>query len=285
MLNAKAMQQISRHPLNNIEIAVEELDFFNEDLEEDFPHLQQHPENLASVSRNILRAVSISVIAERPHIETIDYIKTALALGLGHFQSALHPGQSLVINLKDEQLHVQGVKTTAYIDPIQWTKLFYLAVILRDQTSVRDLSSIPESFMRQTDLQCDEADYAIVRFYKGIYDPSADIGQLLIEAMEATDPQNYEAVRFDYFLELKVPELSLYRCIFSNKPEEYNEELAEAVSLHKKFWGHEERAYDKHGWVAYPLVAASVIAYGSKKYPIKVDSPYLPLWLVRGEFR
>jgi Immunity protein 49 len=278
------MQKIPRHSLSNIEFIVQNLDFLNETFTEDLPHIQQHPENFGTVSCDLADAVSISVLAGRSKEETINYMQMALAFGLGNFQSALHPGESLVINLKEQQLNFKGVETKAYIDPIQWTKLFYLAVILRDQDSVRNLTSIPESLMKQANLRGVEADYAIVRFHKGIYDPNADIAQLLIEAMLATDPKNYTAVRGNYFLDLKVPELTLYRCIFSDEPEEYNKNLAEAINSHEKFWGNEEKAYDKEGWLAYSLIAASVIAFGAKKYPIEVDSPYLPMWLVKGEF-
>ncbi len=278
------IKQISRHPIKNIHLISKKINFYNEGLEEDLDYLQKNPKNLGHFSQKILQAVSMAALIELPHEAIINYMQISLSAGLGHFQSTLNPGKTFDIDVGNKKLLMRGVETTAYIDTFRWERLFHLAIILRDKGCRQIVDSIPESLMRQANIKPDDADDAIVSFYKGLYDPKVNIGALLLKAIKACNPNGYEVEREDYLLYIKGAELSLYRSIFSNEPQEYSKYLAEAILDHKKYWGNKERAYNNTGWISYPLIAACVIAHDSKEYPIEVDSPYVPLWLVKHEF-
>ena len=278
------IKRISRHSVNNIELILESLDHTKQRLAKDFENVQKQTKNLGSFYRKMLEAASSSALAESLHDETINYMKIALLTGLGNLQSARYPGEPFNIYIGEQKLSFQGVETTAYIDTYQWELLYYLAVILRDTDSIKILNQIPESLMRKADIEGDEADYAVIRFYKGLFDSDANIGKLLLEAMESIRPSLHESEREEYILQIKGPELDLYTYFFSNEPEDYNRKLTKAVWDHKEYWGSDERDYDELGWISYPLTAACAIAHDNKQYDIEVDSPYVPLWLVKREF-
>ncbi|MGF1490770.1 MAG: immunity 49 family protein [Prochloraceae cyanobacterium] len=286
LVRGKKMQQISRHLVHNIDFIAKKLNSIDEELSEDFDLIQERPQNLGSFSRQILRSACISILAESPHNKTIDYMTIALTTGIANFQSAQNPGKKIIVDLEDKKLSFKGIKTTAYIDTSQWQKLFYLAVILRDFNFINILNSVPESLMRKSDIIADEANYPIIRFYKGLYDKRYEnkIGSLLIKALEAIAPGLHEGEREDYLLFVKGPELDLYGYFFSDKQEEYQQHLAESILNHKQYWGTDERDHDREGWISLPLTAACAIAYDNKGYSPEVDSPYVPLWLVKREF-
>ncbi len=280
------MQKIPRHAVNNIDLILKILKSTNKKLPKSFDRIQKRPQILGSFSREILGAINISALAELPHNETINYMTIALMTGIANFQSALNPGKKIIVDLGDKKLSFTGEKTTAYIDTSQWEDLFHLAIILRDSGCIDMLNSIPESLMRQSDIIGDEADYPIISFYKGLCDSNIKtrVGTLLIEAMDAIAPGLHEGEREDYLLYIKGPELDLYTDILSNDPDPYQQHLVEAILDHKKYWGTDERDHDKWVWISLPLTAACAIAYDNKGYSPEVDSPYVPLWLVKREF-
>ncbi len=189
------MEQISRHPVNNIQLILRSLDRIKQRFPKDFDNIQQRPNILGYYCRKMLEAANISILAELPHDETINYMRIALLTGLANFQSALNPGETINVEIGNKKFSFQGAETTAYIDTYQWELLYYLAVILRDTDSLKILNSIPESLMRKADIEGDEADYAINRFYKGLYDSRVDIGLLLLESMKAIAPELHEGER------------------------------------------------------------------------------------------
>ncbi len=280
------MQHISRHFVNNVDFIAEDLEYIDRRLPKSFDLIKERPQNLGSLSRKVLRAACISVLAEYPHRKTIDYMGISLLTGIGNFQSALNPGQTINIDMGYKKLSFQGIETTAYVDTNTWENLFHLAVILRDYESINILNTVPESLMRGSDIIGDEADYPIIRFYKGFYDSRFEnqIGDLLIEALKAVRPGLHEGEREDYLLFVKGPELDLYGYFFSDKQEEYQQHLAESILNHKRYWTTDERDHDREGWISLPLTAACAIAYDNKGYSPEVDSPYVPLWLVKREF-
>ncbi len=70
-----------------------------------------------------------------------------------------------------------------------------------------------------------------------------------------------------------------------NDEKSFNEELYDAVSLHKEYWGSEtdNRKNSSDGWISWLLLAPAALANDSGlKMNFKTD--YLPDWLVTGEF-
>jgi len=99
--------------------------------------------------------------------------------------------------------------------------------------------------------------------------------------MIAIDPNIHEGEREEYLFHIKGSELNLYVSIFSDDANKYNEYLAKAIRNHRKYWGEtENKRYTSQGWISYPLTAASVIAKDNMNYELKIDSPYVPIWLV-----
>jgi hypothetical protein len=143
---------------------------------------------------------------------------------------------------------------------------------------------VPEAVHKNANLKPGEFDLAFVRAMKGLFTSEVEIGQLLVDAWEAFDPDKIDEDRFDYASNILLAQLPLYRCILSNEQDEFNERLKDAVLKHKEFWGADGSEYAKRGWVALPLIAAGVIAFDNKGFEINFETDYIPSWLVRHEF-
>ncbi|ELR64581.1 hypothetical protein C942_02394 [Photobacterium marinum] len=136
--------------------------------------------------------------------------------------------------------------------------------------------------MADAHVHSDETDFTFVDFIKGLFSPEADIGLLLVKAMEATDPEGMHPERADYILNTRVPLLALYRCFLSDEQEEFAEKLDEALKSHEDWWSND--ASDPEGWISLELVAVLALAYMNKGWTVPVESDYIPQWLVTGKY-
>ncbi len=240
--------------------------------------LTKRPENAGNLFQQAYEAIGDALVSEEDKETTKKILKIAKDLGLDTYRNAQATGK-ISLKVLDDTFEVDAVQSKAYIDPINWSKYFYTALLSRDRKAINELLEVPESLMREAQLKCDEVDFAIVRFLKGLYQSNADLSNLLKEALELTDPKENDSGRADYLLYLKFPELNLYRIAFSNNEKEFNDELQEALELHKKFWSDSKNANASEGWIAIPLLCVCLVANNSKGYTIDVESDYLPHWM------
>jgi len=252
--------------------------YFNGKIERLDILLSKRPDNAGNLFNQAYDAIGDYIVSEYPREETKELIEIANDLGLNTFRNALG-NDEVTFQLKNTTFKVHSVPSSAYIDPIAWCKYFYAAILSKNKRAIDELIEVPEFVMRDAQLKCDEVDFAIVRFFKGLYQKDVALDKLLTEALELTDPKKNDSGRADYLLYLKFPELKLYRLIFSNSETEFNKALEEALTYHKKFWGDSKNANASEGWIAIPLICVCFIAKTSRNYKVAVTSDYLPKWL------
>jgi len=239
---------------------------------------------LGSQVNKALSAFSVSIVANKQHDVSVNFLRILRTLGVANFQLSVSSGNPFSIDLCGESFEIVGNPTTAYVDTDTWLNVYFSAAILRDMAAIHFLRKVPESIHQTADLKPDQFDLAFIRAMKGLFDAEAKIGQLLIDAMEASDPDSLDSSRLDYATNILLPQLPLYRCILSSDQGEFNEMLEEAVLKHKDFWDKGENKYNSEGWIALPLIAASVIAFDNKGFEMTFETDYIPSWLVKREF-
>ncbi|MAT90382.1 MAG: hypothetical protein CMC35_06780 [Flavobacteriaceae bacterium] len=238
--------------------------------------LEKIPSNAGSFFKQAYDAIGDSVVLGESKKERSELLRAATDLGLNTFRNAQNDAK-VSFQFLEKEFPVATKPSTAYIDPISWTRYFYCAVIINDRKAIEELVGIPESIMKKANLQGDRVDFVIVKFLKGLYKEDASIDTLLKEALLLSDPKENKKDRAAYLDYLKFPELDVYRAIFSGKQDDFNKTLAEAVTDHKTFWSTDKNANAPEGWVSFPLWAACLIAKDSKNFEITVETDYLPL--------
>lgn len=273
---------IKRHNFNETLIN-DKFDYFTGKLHLLSEILKRKPENAGTLFTQARNAIGDGIVAKQSKKDILKLLNVSKDLGINHFRNAMN-AREVELKMGDEIFKVTTVRDNlSYTDPLFWSEYFYSALLSRDRKAIDELISIPEDFMRKAQIAYDEVDFAIVRFLKGLYQPTAKLGNLLQEALILSDPDDHDADRFDYLMYLKVPELNLYMLAFSNDNEGFNEALVEALESHKKYWSQKDNKNYAEGWISFPILCACLIAVNSKKYTIDVESDYLPMWLITGD--
>ena len=236
----------------------------------------ERPSNLSRFPNSRRAAVEVDALGENDEL-TIQYMQLSLQLGVAHFISALELTCDFGVDYLGKKYPYALKASQSYIDANSWLSNAYMAIVLRNENALRILCSITTDALREADSSPPESSYHLVDFMKGLFNSDADIGELLISAMESLED-------IDYMSDIRSPLLSLYRCFLSNDQNEFNQKLDEALVFHKEFWAdNTENYHDVDGWVSMELLAVLSLANDNKKWSLSAQSDYIPSWLVSGE--
>ena len=278
------MTIIERHQLKNFQILEEEVGYFQSKIEMHLGRMMHSPGNIASRMQITLEIISMAIVLKREKDEIIELMNLALSIGMANYHSALDKGSEYTISYNNKSFPIGFKKRSHHVGALTWSKVYSLAVILRDHEAIKFLLSISEDFLKTDNIKLDSVDYSRVNFLKGIYNDSVDIGDLLLEVYNNADTTKIDSGRSKYIHDELLPEMSVYRCVFSNLQDELSEKLTEALELHKLKWSTEKNTMDTRGWVSLPLLAAAIVAKRGKGMSIDVESDYIPKWLIDGDF-
>lgn len=275
---------INRHYDEPKEFLMDDLTQYAESWGDILEAIKNRPgDNLGPELRESLYAFSMSIVGNSEKNQIRDLLIKMKSIGIANFEFSLKPGETFTVHLGGESFELIGQPVTAYMDTNTWLIAYYSAVVARDMSGINTLCQVPEIIHQNANLKPDHFDLSFVRAMKGLFNPDVNIGQLLVDAMEASDPSKIDMDRLNYASNILLPQLPLYRCILSSDQEEFNEKLEEAVLKHRDFWGTNEKQYDRQGWIALPLIAAGAIAYDNKGFEITFETDYIPSWLAKGE--
>lgn len=272
---------VPRHEFNsenkNIRVS-----FFREIESEIKDDLQFDSQNAGLIFQDAFYAIGDAVVINSPKKDVIEILRLVTELGINYFRNALaDPNSTISMSIRDELFEVEAKPENAYSDPAYWARYFYCATISKNKKAINELITIPENVFRSSEIVYDEVDFAIVRFLKGLYQ-DVKLAPILLEAIKLTNQELNNKERYDYLDYIKLPELELYTRIFSNDNEGFNLALIEALENHKKFW--KKKPNDTEGWISFPIICACIVALETHDFKIEVESDYLPIWLVTGEY-
>lgn len=277
------MSKIDRHELKHLQALEGNLDHYLSRVEKSLTSLGTRPDNIAMKLHDSINAMNTAIVVGKEPELVVKIMRLALSYGIANYQSILE-NENFVIHFEGNDYPIAAKKRTAYVGCSTWTRVFSLAVMLRDPEAIEFLKTISPELLKTDNIKDDPVDHSRVEFLKGVYDPDADIGDLLLKVYDDADMSKISADRSEYIHQILLPEMSVYRCIFSGLKEEFNEKLESAIQDHKKFWGVGDNPYDYDGWTSMRLLAAAVIAQGGRGMKVEVISDYIPSWIVNGDF-
>jgi hypothetical protein len=276
---------IARHYQKSQEFLIEDVEWYEESWGDVLEALQNRPaDNLGSEFREALKYFVLTVVGGLEKDRILRALGITKSIGIANFMFATHNEEVFTMRLPDASFELTGQSITAYTDIETWLSAYFSTLIAGDNAGIEALCAVPEQVHRQADLKPDDFGLAFVRAVKGLHDPDAKIGQLLIEATEASHPDRLSDDRFEYVDRILYPLLPLYTCILSSDQADFNEKLEEAVLEHKAFWSADEHHYNTKGWISLPLTAVSGLAFDHKGFEMTFETEYIPAWMVRREF-
>ncbi|QFU90107.1 hypothetical protein YIM_24650 [Amycolatopsis sp. YIM 10] len=100
--------------------------------------------------------------------------------------------------------------------------------------------------------------------------------------MSGTDPEQMERFEAAPVLQLYYPPMELFYLLTQREDVKFNDSLANALELHKRYWtAEDERLRDPEGFVALGPLAIACLARDAGMI-IEVESDYLPIHLLDG---
>lgn len=165
---------------------------------------------------------------------------------------------------------------------LNWLTALWLAMICRERPRIDLLTSIPIDLLRASS-PLDEFVYVWVRTLQTYWTRGGEnLVDKLLEAMRGTDPGRLEHLSEETVLQLYYPPVELFYHLTQRDDARFNESLANALELHKRYWsGEVDRRRSPDGFVALGPLAIACLAR-DVGVSIEVESDYLPQRLLEG---
>lgn len=250
--------------------------------------LQRNFKESGSIAKDFAAQANQSIFLNKEKKASVEFLELALEGYLLTFKLAMKKDQSFTQTIGGKIIEFQGMESTAYTDTGTWEKAVYIALILRNKSALDFLCSVPLWVFQNTNAKgFIEFDYHFVEVIKGIFNPNASMFDLFMKSVELSMPDKFSTLnkeRKNYIDCIMLPELKLIQSLVSDDANEFNENLKKALLAHKRFWSTKKNEFDNNGWVSLRLTGICSLIWDNKKFPIEVESDYLPIWLVKNEF-
>ena len=254
--------------------------------DKNIPRIQKNPSLglYTQFTRNIIDSFPMEAIQNPNSYHAWLYVIRASQLGHGIFQSNAHDGQPFPFFYDDEYIEVIGKKDDYGTKHNNWLLAFYSSIIARNNEAINYLITVDNDVFKQARLseQRTPFDYALSDLLKGLFNPSADLANLIEQAYLTCNPDDYaDDEIYLYVSRLEWPLIPVITAIFTdNGEQEYNQAMEKALLAHKEYYDNEDHEGANEGAIPLALTALAIIAKDVKGYKLTVDNGYIPAWLI-----
>jgi hypothetical protein len=202
-------------------------------------------------------------------------IRLGVEAGLAVFAAAAAPNQPVTYTLAGQTVTRPGLVGLDAAHIGRWEMVFYGASILRDLKALRAICSVPESLPLSSPTAGESYLGLWFRVLRGLGASSAIDGDLMVRALEATDPDQLPEDVRDAALYLRVPALEVLYRIALGDAAALAASLGSALEKHRDYWTLDaENRRDPLGYVSWPLSALAEVARG-RGLSVETASDYL----------
>jgi hypothetical protein len=254
--------------------------------DKNIPRIQKNPSLglYTQFTRNIIDSFPMEAIQNPNSYHAWLYVIRASQLGHGIFQSNAHDGQPFPFFYDDEYIEVIGKKDNYGTKHNNWLLAFYSSIIARNKEAINYLITVDNDVFKQARLseQRTPFDYALSDLLKGLFNPSADLANLIEQAYLTCNPDDYaDDEIYLYVSRLEWPLIPVITAIFTdNGEQEYNQAMEKALLAHREYYNNEDHEGANEGAIPLALTALAIIAKDVKGYKLTVENGYIPTWLI-----
>ncbi len=254
--------------------------------DKNIPRIQKNPRLglYTQFTRNIIDSFPMEAIQNPNSYHAWLYVIRASQLGHGIFQSNAHDGQPFPFFYDDEYLEVTGKRDPEHAEHPVWLLAFFSSIIARNHDAIAYLTAIDNDVFKTANYgnQLRPFDYALSDLLKGLFNPSADLANLIEQAYLTCNPDDYvDDEAYLYVSRLEWPLIPVITAIFTdNGEQEYNQAMEKALLAHREYYNNEDHEGANEGAIPLALTALAIIAKDVKGYKLTVDNGYIPAWLI-----
>ncbi|MGW2255973.1 immunity 49 family protein [Kitasatospora sp. NPDC001660] len=241
-------------------------------------------------------AFSTALLALRAHcavdlegarLETWKAAVTAMQVGSALFAVTGASEGTVECFINGRPRAVPAVGRQSYADADHWLSAFWLAVVCRDKERMRQLCEIPLDRLRTVEGVYDEYVYHWIDVQQSYWLRRPGLVDKLIATIEAASPETAVVTPPGVLDGLMYPPIHLFYLLVRGREEEFTPALGKALDLHKTYWTAQDTEDKRDGVLALGPLAMACLAF-DWKFPVDVESPYIPKYLVSrgwlGEF-
>gem|GEM_PF-3413043 len=235
-------------------------------------------------ANNFLEAAVAAVIGEQPKATCLEYFQQAHQFNQINFMGNMHVGKTFTYNIKGVDIDVTGVKISGYTEVSNWDTAICLAIILRDKSAINDLCFFESrNFIDKRGEQL-PVEHAYCDFLKGLYNPEANLQALLTEVMTLSGPEHMPERRQAYIYYILLPFIEIIIAVLANNEQQYHQAITKALESNHLHYSDTKRKNLFSGWMPLHICAAAVIGYDQCGFKLPEPTPYIPEWLIYGEY-
>ncbi|MFI8306794.1 immunity 49 family protein [Streptomyces sp. NPDC085927] len=270
-------------------------DEFRQELNEEtlshIKRLEEYPQGFGLTFSGALSNASLFTLSDptADKLETWEAWVMAMQVGSALFASATAPeGSTVQCMIGHEVRTIPAVGITHFVDAGTWLEAFWLAVVCRDQARMTQLCQVPIETLRASGAVFEEYIYHWVDVLQTYWLERPGLGDKLVAAFDATDPDRLRFMDREMMLKVLYPPINLFYRFIGQDPDQFNEALVQALELHKEYWTADlDREESGEGDIPLAILALTCLAHDAGR-PIEVESEYLPEHLLKrswlGEF-
>lgn len=212
---------------------------------------------------------------------------------LGHIVSLA--GQVAEHEVRTQQIGPHEIEHHLFVGPgkvdestiyaSRWIEAYYLCALCREEELVASLCQTPTNLLRRSTTRDQEFRYVLVDAIKAFAMRAGDAESQLLAVLKTIEIGRRSLRKPSWVLLLDKPAVELLLHLQRGDDKAFAAALPRAVKAHKKYWTKtEKRRLDWNGFLSIPLLGISALAY-DRGFRFDVESEYLPMRLVRGEFK
>lgn len=230
-------------------------------------------EALAPLARSTLAAACLDHAAGDDS-RLVARFRTAARAAAAHFAMA-RTGGPADLPLDGEPVRFQGTIDESTVHPGTWLNGLWCSLAVRDLESAFLLAATRTEQLRASSSRADEHAYRLVDALRGLLTDDPETERLLVDALEATDPDLPLVAGAEYALEIRTPEIEILLDFVAGDGDAVVASIRKAAERHGEHWSRPGRDAEWEGAVALGPLGLAAHARDAG-IDVDVDSPYLP---------
>ncbi|NTS78119.1 immunity 49 family protein [Catenovulum sp. SM1970] len=199
-----------------------------------------------------------------------------LELNPGVEQSRVIEGHTIVQIGKPYKVCMHG---TDLIEP------YCSALLMRDFAAIEGMQGYQHDNFIHPLAEALDYEAPLADFFLGIFNPRADINKSINEFIRLSAPECMPQRRQPYTYNVLMPFLEILLSILAKDEARYHQAIKDALTASTKHYSQKRTEGLACGWVPLHICGPAALAFDQLGYKLPEPSPYLPEWLIYGEFR
>ncbi|SFS94252.1 immunity 49 family protein [Saccharopolyspora flava] len=275
------MTVINRHS-QSIEGTEKRIAALSKNIDRFYDNLGEAPALALNVAQYSLQVTQRQLLLDpaADRFDTYSSLLVAARSGAALFKSANTSDEHFDCIIRD-RVSLNATGPTHKHSPAAWLDALWSATICRARNLVDDLCQTPEETLRAAG-QYDEYVYAWIDALKTFFTSGDDLHAKINRSIELTDPAQLGNDAAEIALLRYFPSMKLLFSLASGEAGQFNEDLREAIELHRRFWtANTNRAAHPDGFLALAPTALAAVAH-DRGITADIESEYLPRNFVTG---